>query len=610
MAALPDPRPDGSGHPLADGLRLLRELGAATVPIFAALELRSDGSSRLVVVERALKRAFEDAEIADWMRNAPRLAELDHPNLARVRDVVIRGDEVRVVSDFVDGVRWTELAPATASTASAGTRPPPLETALRVFVDALSGLSALNNLRDAKRQPLKLVHGGLTPDCLIVGSDGVARVIGASRLRSATARLPASGSAYLAPEVLLEDDTADARADVYSIGVMLWEALSGRAFLPHLQPSAIVTQLLSGRLPAVAAPQTIPWAAPLAEVVTRALSADPEKRFASASTMAAELRRIAGSKLSTPPRVASQVKEAFGDAIRARRTELERGEVANEVSLALGAPRKPPEEEFDIDVDDETAEASSTAPTLPPPAAEPEPRALLPTPPPMVPTEREDGPATTPLAIATPLATTSLADAASSTHPPKAGRLIALIGLGALALAALTWWLEVRAPDPSRPPARGAAPVTIAPPRATPPAEREEPREDPPAIPTGDRRCSGARRTRSGSRAEHGVATFSAQWTRSGGRGEHGAAAFVERARPSPPSTHAHASAHDSHDPAHLRARGHLRCERCPVSCSRWRRSSSRARASRPRGLTASFPPRRAPCRGSRPSRAFFAART
>ncbi len=370
MAALPtpDPRPDARAQASDDRLRLLRELGAQAVPAWAAIESLADASTRLVVVERAERKAFDDGEIADWIRDARRLSALDHPNVARVRDVIIRSGEILVVSEFVDGVRWREFATTTT-----------LETALRVFVDALTGLSALHNMRDArdaKRQVFKLVHGGLTPDCVVVGLDGIARVVGASRPRSATARLAGTGSAYLAPEVLLEDDAVDARADVYSVGVMLWEALSQRRFLPNMQPSAIVTQLLSGRVPGVTLPEGSPWAAPLADVVTRALSADPEKRFSSAAAMAADLRRIGALKLPLALRVAAGVRATFGKAISARRAELERGEVDANKGPLRGS--KPSPEELSIDVTDDVAdalrpEASQTASTVPPPGVPREP---------------------------------------------------------------------------------------------------------------------------------------------------------------------------------------------------------------------------------------------
>ena len=358
MAALPtpDPRPDAHAGASDERLRLLRELGEQAVPAWAALDPRADGSTRLVVAERAERAAFEDGEIADWIRDARRLSTLEHPNVARVQDVVIRSGDVLVVSEFIDGVRWNEIA-ATAT----------LETALRIVADTLAGLSAIHSLRDPadpKRQLFRLVHGALTPDCVVVGLDGVARIVGASRPRSATARLAGTRSAYLAPEVLLEDDSADARADVYSVGVLLWEALSQRRFLPNLQPSAIVTQLLSGRVPAVTVPEASPWAAPLADVAMRALSADPEKRFPSAAAMSSELRRIGGLKLPLSIRVAAGIRATFADVAKRRREELERGEVRPSV-VSLRASRPP--EEVSVDLTDEVTEASQTASTVPPP---------------------------------------------------------------------------------------------------------------------------------------------------------------------------------------------------------------------------------------------------
>jgi serine/threonine-protein kinase len=340
---------------------MLRELGSRVVPTCAALDTQPDGRAVLVVLERVARGGiYGDQEIADWVRDARRLATLEHPNVARIRDVVIRGEEVFVVGEFVDGVRWAELV--------GGPRRVSLEISLRVLVDVLSGLSAVHNLRDAKREPLRLVHGELTPECVVVGLDGVARVVSTCRVRSATARPGRDGSAYLAPEVLLADETADARADVYSAGVMLWEALSGRALFPNTQPSAIVTHLLSGKVLRATIPEGCPWASPLADVASRALSADPEKRFMSAAALAADVRRIAGPKLAPPVRVAAFMRAAFGDRVQERRAELERGEVRErekrEVSGVL-----PPPDSVDISADLEPTTATiSTAPTpIPPP---------------------------------------------------------------------------------------------------------------------------------------------------------------------------------------------------------------------------------------------------
>lgn len=513
MAAFstPDPKADARGQKPAERLRLLRPLGARSFPAWAALDESAEGGARLVVADRAQRREFDDGDIADWIRDARRLEALDHPNIARVRGVLIRSHEILVVTEFVDGVRWKELAASVPA--------PPLETALRIFVDVLSGLNALHNLRDAKRQPVKLVHGVLTPESIVVGIDGVAKLLGSARPRAAAARA-GEGNAYLAPEVLLEDDSADARADTYSVGVMLWEALSGRPFLPDLQPSAIVTQLLSGRSPAVTMPASAPWAAQLEHVVKRALSADPAKRFASASAMAAELRRIAGPRLPAATLVASAVRAAFGETVRARRQDLERGVVrAPPVDTP---PAEPSSEELSIDVFEPVEEASQTAPTVPPPGTPatattlapeasfapevpfapeaslapevplaPEPPASLTLPPETtttVPLALPVAALATPLTVTTPLA-----------GPAPARRSVAalwrgLIGFAVIALASTTWWIATRGSEAAQP-ATGVeanpAPhgtVVVQPPTATvlapvlPPARSIATPEEPAAL--------------------------------------------------------------------------------------------------------------------------------
>jgi serine/threonine protein kinase len=343
---------------LPERFRLLRELGSRAVPTWAALEQRPDGRTQLVIVERATRKANTDADLAAWARTAEHLAKVVHPNLPRVRDVVRRPDDVIVASDFVDGVTWAKL--------TACPRSPPLETALRVLVEVLSGLGALHAFRGSG-QPLNLIHGALTPDAIVVGVDGTTRILNVCPLRSAEER-PGRASAYLAPEVLLADDSADARADVYSVGAMLWEVLSGQPLFPNLQPSAIVTHILSGRPGPPTVRATSAWAQPLADVAARAMAADPQKRFSSASAFAAELRRVAGLKMMSPSKVAAWMEEVHGDVVRLRREALERGG-ARSVDVSGIAPQS--ETKHDDGSIDVIIDRPSTAPTPMLPVAPP-----------------------------------------------------------------------------------------------------------------------------------------------------------------------------------------------------------------------------------------------
>jgi hypothetical protein len=364
---------EASGAKGVERFRLIRELGSRAVPTWAALDSQGVGRNALVVVERIARGGeYQDDEIGDWVRDARRLHKLEHPNIAKVRDVVIGSDEVLVASEYVDGVRWSELTSAAQL--------PSLEVTLRVFIDVLTGLNALHGLRDEQRQPLKLSHGELTPDCIVVGPEGVSRVVSACRVRSATARPGRAGSAYLAPEILLADDSADSRADVYSTGVMLWEALSGRPLFPNTQPAAIVTHLLSGRIPKAKVPEGSPWAEPLVDIVKKALSVEPDKRFESAAALAGELKRVAGARVATSVRAAAFVRATFGDRIRQRREALERGdkeriaEPPKAPAAALPAPPLPrpavPAPPAPVSLQGAPAQAKPAppkAPSLPPP---------------------------------------------------------------------------------------------------------------------------------------------------------------------------------------------------------------------------------------------------
>jgi hypothetical protein len=323
---------DAGAREPSERIRVLRELGARTsvggtdAAVCAALDA-GGGRARLVVVERVVRSGGVGAQdVAAWLANAKRLVPLEHPNVGRVRDAIDGAAAAYVVSDFIDGARWADVVGAGSGL--------PLDIAVRVLLDALAGLGALHNMRDASRQPLGLVHCGVTSESVLIGLDGVTRVLGTARLRG---QVPGFGAHYLAPEVLLEDDAADARADVYSAGVLLWEALSGRPLFTETGASAIVTAVLSGRVPRAEAPAGAPWAAPLVDVAARALSPDPQKRYASAAAMAAELRRIGGVKIVPSIRVAALVRSAFGERIKARREELERGDAGVRVASGTAA---------------------------------------------------------------------------------------------------------------------------------------------------------------------------------------------------------------------------------------------------------------------------------
>jgi eukaryotic-like serine/threonine-protein kinase len=189
------------------------ELGSRPVPAFAVRQKAGPGGKPQLLVGERFAGAGKsgDPRAADFVREARRIATLANPNLARVREVNVRGDDLAVLGEFVDGEKASTLWLGGALS---------LEIALRVIIDALSGLSALHNLRDTKQQPMHLAHGELSPATVLFGIDGASRVLHVVARRAPGARTEAASLGYLAPEVH-SGEPFDARADVFGAGVML-----------------------------------------------------------------------------------------------------------------------------------------------------------------------------------------------------------------------------------------------------------------------------------------------------------------------------------------------------------------------------------------------------
>ncbi len=128
-------------------------------------------------------------------------------------------------------------------------------------------------------------------------------------------------SRYLAPEVHA-NDAYDGRADVFSVGVLLWEVLEGKRLSNDGEEPAGV-RVRSAPLPAPQAPEGTPWSKALVPVVTRALAAAPEDRWPTAAAMAAEIRKAAGLKLAAASAAAAFAKNKFGDRAKERRVRWE-----------------------------------------------------------------------------------------------------------------------------------------------------------------------------------------------------------------------------------------------------------------------------------------------
>ncbi len=183
-----------------------------------------------------------------------------------------------------------------------------LPYSLRLLLDAMAGLGVLH-------RTLSVVHGEVQPEHVVLGEDGVGRLIPVvpahwmRGLERAPERLY-----YLAPEKLL-GDKVDARSDVFSVGVMLWEAISGQQLLDAHDVNDIIARLMGGGIPKAHAPEGESWTEPLATIAERAIAVDPARRFATIAEMRAAIEGACQRYLASTPGMV----ELFQDPARRAR---------------------------------------------------------------------------------------------------------------------------------------------------------------------------------------------------------------------------------------------------------------------------------------------------
>ncbi|MGR1582473.1 protein kinase domain-containing protein [Thalassobius sp. S69A] len=263
--------------PIRVGKYLLRgKLGEGAMGV--VYDAHDPDIDRPVAIKTVHRHLIEAAGAEDWLERFPREAKAAgrvlHPNLVTIFDFLVHDGLPYLVMERLE-------ASSTLEDRLADPRGLPLEDVRDIVVQMLDGLDAIHEVgivhRDMKPANVMLASAGR----LKLTDFGIARITSAERTGAGMIGTPA----YMSPEQFSGGDV-DARADIYAVGVVLYEILTGK--LPF-QKGGIEAVMMAGKGQAPAAPSAwvpdLPSA--LDDVVLRALSADPAGRFASAAEMKA-----------------------------------------------------------------------------------------------------------------------------------------------------------------------------------------------------------------------------------------------------------------------------------------------------------------------------------
>ncbi|MBL9111653.1 MAG: serine/threonine protein kinase, partial [Myxococcales bacterium] len=259
------------------------------------------GNFNKLVVIKVLKPEFaEDQDFLAMFRDEARIAaNLNHPNVVQTHELGVQDGHFFIAMDFVDGqpLRIVRKRLQENGALSLGAH-------LRIVCDVLEGLHYAHELTDHDGSPLHLVHRDVSPHNVMVSYDGHAKLLdfGIAKARGSSHQTSTGvlkgKVGYMAPEQA-RCEALDRRADLFPVGVLVWEAIVGGRMWGALNDVQVLAQL--GRreipeLPEVVDGRPVPPA--LRAIVARATAADPDQRYPTARAFADELEAF----LDTLPR--------------------------------------------------------------------------------------------------------------------------------------------------------------------------------------------------------------------------------------------------------------------------------------------------------------------
>lgn len=281
--------------------RKIAKGGMATIHI--AHLVGDVGFSRIVAAKRLHPELAQDREFVTMFLDEARVAsKVHHRNVVPVLDVVTMADEVILVQDFVHGVPLSWLAKQCVE----GAARIPLPIAVSIICQVLAGLHAAHETTDELGTPLEIVHRDVSPQNVMIASDGTARLLDFGVAKAAMAgHVTRAGMfkgkiAYAAPEQLR--GRATRQSDIYAATVMLWELVANRRLNPSSQgQTAQITSILTGAIPklAEALAEERAWLGDswhhieqLQLVIDRGLAINARERWATAIDMEAALSDV------------------------------------------------------------------------------------------------------------------------------------------------------------------------------------------------------------------------------------------------------------------------------------------------------------------------------
>jgi serine/threonine protein kinase len=320
--------PSGGTSRRVGRYRILTELGrGGMATVYLVVAHGPGGVNKLVVLKALLPELASEPESLTMFLDEARLAaQLNHPNVVQTYEVGSEADRHVIVMEYLEGQALSSII----KRAELRGEPLPQKLHLHVIMNALEGLEYAHGLRAYDGSSLELVHRDISPHNVFVTYDGQVKVLdfGIAKANSSsthTATGVIKGKiAYMAPEQIT-GEAVDRRADVYSVGCMLWAAATGKKLWRDVPDVHIMRNVMRGEIPTPGS-ASVGCDDELNHLVMRALAWKVEDRYQTALELQQDLEAYT-ERFSTQVKqkdLAHYVSELFADTRAEVRALVER----------------------------------------------------------------------------------------------------------------------------------------------------------------------------------------------------------------------------------------------------------------------------------------------
>jgi serine/threonine protein kinase len=303
-----------------------------------------EGFRRLVAVKALHPHLYRDPEFKGMLMQEARLAaRIRHPNVVPTLDVVSTDSELFIVMEYVEGESLSVLRKAARR--QDGTIPPAVCAA--ILSGVLHGLHAAHVAESEQGEPLHIVHRDVSPQNILVGTDGISRVLDfgvakALQSRQETRAGQVKGkSSYMAPEQVRAEPLTQ-RVDIFAAAVVFWELLTTRRLFGGTTDEERVYKVLQGEIPLPSA-FSADLPSGVDDVVMKGLRRDPAERYETALQMADAIEQ--SMSLASQRVVGEWVARVGAQSLSGRIQALRQAETARLTSLPPAPRSEPPDDD-------------------------------------------------------------------------------------------------------------------------------------------------------------------------------------------------------------------------------------------------------------------------